>query len=105
MGLAGSMSTPEPKGCGGVSAQRCDEFRILARCKTLEHSACAQPHAQSQLFHAAAVRAVAAVGELDRSAIRARARERFDRDTMVDRYCDLYDEVVAPGSARARTVQ
>jgi glycosyltransferase involved in cell wall biosynthesis len=46
-----------------------------------------------------AVRAVAAAGELDRDAIRARAVERFDRDTMIDRYCDLYEAVVADPAA------
>ena len=49
-----------------------------------------------------AVRAVTAAGGLDRNAIRVRAVERFDRDVMVDRYCDLYDEVVADPAATCR---
>jgi glycosyltransferase involved in cell wall biosynthesis len=49
-----------------------------------------------------AVRAVATAGDLDRFAIRARAVERFAIGTMIDQYCDLYDEVVA-GTVEALT--
>jgi glycosyltransferase involved in cell wall biosynthesis len=42
-----------------------------------------------------AVRAVSAVGELDRPAIRATARDRFGVTTMVDRYIDVYRDVLS----------
>jgi glycosyltransferase involved in cell wall biosynthesis len=38
--------------------------------------------------------AVAMIGSMDRAAIRSRARERFDRTTMVARYVDVYREVL-----------
>ena len=41
-----------------------------------------------------AVDAVALAGELDRGVIRARTAVRFDRATMVDRYVDVYREVL-----------
>jgi glycosyltransferase involved in cell wall biosynthesis len=44
---------------------------------------------------AGAADAVARAGDLDRSAIRARAVERFSRTTMVDAYLDVYRSVLA----------
>lgn len=41
-----------------------------------------------------AVDAVARVGSLDRAAIRHGARQRFDRATMVQRYVDVYHDLV-----------
>jgi glycosyltransferase involved in cell wall biosynthesis len=46
----------------------------------------------------AAVRAVDAVGALDRPAIRATAVGRFGRDVMVGRYVDVYRSVLAARS-------
>ena len=48
-----------------------------------------------------AVAAVDRVGALDRSAIRASAVERFARETMVDRYVDVYERVRAERRAAA----
>ena len=42
-----------------------------------------------------AAAAVDRVGGLDRRGIRASAVARFDRLTMVDRYVDVYDAVLA----------
>lgn len=42
-----------------------------------------------------AVAAVERVGALDRFEIRASARQRFDRSTMVERYAEVYEAVIA----------
>jgi glycosyltransferase involved in cell wall biosynthesis len=49
---------------------------------------------------ATAVAAVEAASTLDRPAIRARTVERFDRATMVDRYVEVYHQVLRGGDAR-----
>jgi glycosyltransferase involved in cell wall biosynthesis len=43
---------------------------------------------------AAAVAAVATIGDLDRAAIRAAAVERFGVDRMVDEYVEVYERLV-----------
>jgi glycosyltransferase involved in cell wall biosynthesis len=49
---------------------------------------------------AAAVDRVADAVALDRRAVRARARERFDVERMVDGYLEVYDLVLASPQSR-----
>jgi glycosyltransferase involved in cell wall biosynthesis len=41
-----------------------------------------------------ATTAVSLAGDVDRAAVRARAASRFDRASMIDRYVDVYREML-----------